>query len=378
MGVQSETGPGPYRAANPENIPMIASLRRQLVLAAVLLPGADLACQSLQNAIVPKKYAAVGQSNAFIQEPFSKQPNRYQQTYSATELQRDIKTPVRIKGVRFRAKQSGQPGFTVTLQLAIGSYTGNASSKFDDNLKDAMVVFSRNTITLPTSAGGQFVVNLPFSQDFTWDGQSNIVIDIRVFGNGNQNKPFLYFFDGFLSDFAVGGERMWALNPVATTAGFRQTGSGMVTRFDFQEGVALNYGTGCKGQGGFVPKISANGIPVVGNTNLRVNLTQARPQTVALLFWGGSRTTWGPFTLPLDLKGLGIPGCFLLAEPLQIFTANVLGGTPGTGIASVPFGIPPSNIFRGISLYAQWGVVDDSQNRVLGLAFSDGIMLTIG
>jgi hypothetical protein len=312
------------------------------------------------------------------QIPIASQPMRYQQLFQAAEMKQDIKTPVRFQGVRFRAKQNGDPGKTVDIQLKIGTFQGFGSNNFDSNLLDAKLVY-RGVINLPTSTAGQWVVNLPFNQDFTWDNESNIVLDIAVFANGNNNQPFLYFFDSFSFDLLVGVDAQWAIGPTATDATQRQRGTGMVTRFDYKDGVVLNYGQGCRGQAGYVPVISANGVPVVGNTAFRVNLTVARPQTPCLLLWGGSRTTWGTFPLPLDLQPFGIPGCSLLAEPVMIFSAMTLGGSPGSGNASVPFGIPASTLLKGIELFAQWAVVDDAvPERVVPLAFSDGLRMVIG
>lgn len=343
--------------------------------AAVLLTS-GLHAQT-QSAIVPLKYQASG--NAQHQEPFAKQPVRFQQVFFKKELQEVIPKPVRMRGIRFRAKQTGNTGFSVDMQLAIGTITGIASSTFQANLANAELVVPRTTITLPTSTAGTFVVNLPFTKDFTWDRDSDIVIDVRIFGNGNQNRPFLYWFDAFFDNSTFGGERLWALGPNSTRSTSRFRGSGLVTRFDYQEGTAIKFGKGCKGTGGFIPEIDAGGIPVVGNTGLRMNLTQAKPQVPAILLWGSSRTKWGNINLPLDLRAV-IPSCTLFVEPLMIFGAATQGGAPGTGIASVPFGIPALNLFKGIDLYAQWAIFDDGNitNRVIGLTFSNAIWISIG
>ena len=320
------------------------------------------ASAQLKQGIVPKRYERSG--THMTRSPFSLQPGRWQQVIRAKEIQERVKKPMRIKRLEFRSKSASQAGMQIEIQVIMSRFKGGLDVFFNNNLaKDAVVVFPRNKITLPTSGALSWDLQIPFASDFTWDGDSDVVIDVRVFGNGNQNKPFLYFFDSVSFDPFVGIEDIWAATPNALKATRVGRGTGLIARLSWQEGAVIKYGNGCKGQGGFVPEISANGIPVVGNTGLRVNVSKARPQAPAFLLWGGSDKKWGAFTLPLDLKPLGMPQCMLFAEPLQIFGTQTLGGNPGTGVGSVPFGIPPSAVVKGIELFAQWFVVDQATGR---------------
>ncbi|MDP6423303.1 MAG: hypothetical protein QGG14_01055 [Planctomycetota bacterium] len=346
------------------------------LLLAVSATATGLSAQVL-NEILPLTYASGG--SRMTQIPLATAPIRYQQLFTAKELAKykTLQKPVRFKGIRFRTKAKNYPGATVTLQLTVGYYTGFGSPVFDQNLAQGKKVFS-GQITLPQSTGG-WDVNLPFNQNFTWDSVSNVCFDLRVFKNGKGSKPFLYFFDSYAFDpQRVGGGAMWAPGPNAVKATTTQQGTGMVMRLDFSEGAVIGYGTGCKGQGNFVPQISTTGIPVVGNTLLRIDLTKARPSTAALLAWGLSDKKWGPFTLPLDLRLAGLPGCTLLADPFFFNATTTSGGGPGAGRGSVGFPIPGLAFLKGIDFYCQWWVVDDSQNRPIDLAFSSALRLAIG
>lgn len=346
-------------------------------LAFVALPGADLVAQN-KTAIIPKKYAAAGSARTLV--PFSEQPMRYQQTLTGKVMAEQIASPVRLRGISFRTKNANDAGVQIEVQIVISSYGGRVlNGIFDRNLgADAAIVVPKTKINLPTSRGGWADLQLPFSQDWIWDGKSDVILDIRIYSNGNQNRQFFYWWDSIAPDFAAGVNAQYALGANSSTARVPLTNQGLVVRFDYQEGLVLNYGAGCKGQGGFVPKISTLGLPTVGNTGFRINVSNARPNTGAILMWGVSDTAWGPIKLPFALVNIGIPNCTLLAEPLDIIGTGTVGGSPGSGIGSVAFPIPASAIFLGLNLYMQWGVVDDTNNAALDLVFSDAARVIIG
>ncbi|MFN9938079.1 MAG: hypothetical protein ACK56I_01265, partial [bacterium] len=69
------------------------------------------------------------------------------------------------------------------------------------------------------------------------------------------------------------------------------------------------------------------------------------PTPIAGVAMGWSNTLSSPVSLPLELSGIGMPGCYLL-QSLQLF------GLPAssTGPSTLHFGypIPPSPAFRGV------------------------------
>ncbi len=141
--------------------------------------------------------------------------------------------------------------------------------------------------------------------------------------------------------------------------------SGKVTKGRF-----VTYGTGCPGAK--TPILSSTGQPILGKS-LTVDLSKARPSSPAILLLGASSKAWGRLPLPLDLKSLGAPGCFLLASPaLLIATA-----TDSSGNASMKIPLPNNTKLDGVILYTQFLVFDKSANA-FGMVVSRGGKATIG
>lgn len=347
-----------------------------LSLVAVAFAAGLLPAQNKQ-VVLPKAFENGGDARTLV--PLAEQPMRYQQTISAAKMTEQIGGPVRLRGISFRSKVAMQASVQIELDVTISTYSGAVlNGIFSRNLQpDATVVVPKQKVTLPVSTGG-WDLSLPFAQDWTWDGKSGVIFDIRLYGNGNQNRQFFYWWDSIAPNAGTGVDAHYALGANAQRATTSFRGRGLVTRFDYQDGVVLNYGDGCRGQGGFTPEISALGLPSVGNQGFRINLQKARPSTAAIMLWGGSDSTWGAFKLPFDLVNVGIPNCKLLAEPLDLIAAKTVGGSPGTGVGSVPFAIPASGLFVGINLYMQWMVVDDTNNASIDLVFSDAMRVVIG
>lgn len=149
--------------------------------------------------------------------------------------------------------------------------------------------------------------------------------------------------------YATGGEQLMA-NALVFVAG----GAGYAP-----------YGTGCPGSLG-VPTLAATGgsRPVLGQT---FSATAGNlPLDVAIVTFGFSNTTYGPFSLPLALASYGMPGCNLLAEPAT--TAFIVGSS---NRAAWTFFIPNNPLFSGAQFYNQAFSLDGPINAV-GLAISNG------
>ena len=117
---------------------------------------------------------------------------------------------------------------------------------------------------------------------------------------------------------------------------------------------------------GAVPTLMNRGVPTINNS-FSVNLVFAKKNTGAALILGGSKTKWGPFTLPLDLTGAGARGCSLLVSFDLIFPTVV----DAFGRASINLSIPNARFLIGLEFHNQFFVVDSGANN-LGLAFSNG------
>ena len=142
---------------------------------------------------------------------------------------------------------------------------------------------------------------------------------------------------------------------------------------DDNEAITWKYGDGCPGEGLFVPIAeSTGGYPIPGNNRFAFQLSNAPSQRNALFFIGGSDTTWGQLTLPYSLGLLGAPSCSVLAEPVASATRPSVGGGPGSGIATFPFGMPPTTDYIGTTFYTQWLVLDPNAPAG-GIAMSNGL-----
>ena len=344
-----------------------------LFLLGLSLPLLSSTLSAQSQAIFPSWAKAKGNSQNTL--PFAGAPMRYQQKYLASDLKKTIKGgAVRLVGLNFRSKTRGYTGKSVTLEIYLAKAPSLVTSVFESNLIQKVLVVPRTTLNLPSSGTLSWVLPIPFKRNYTWDGQSDLMMEVRIYKNGNNNKPFLYFFDS-----VVGGptERLYATGATSTFAQFRQSGSGLVTRFDFIGGAVVPYGKGCVGDGNVVPQASVRGVPVLGNTIL-IDLTSARPQAAAVFLLGASKTKWGTFTLPIDLTVLGAKGCSLLTGPIFFIPTTTIGGAPGTGTASLKVQIPPIVSLRGLSLFGQWMVNDKVTGRSFPYSFSNGIELRIG
>jgi hypothetical protein len=111
-----------------------------------------------------------------------------------------------------------------------------------------------------------------------------------------------------------------------------------------------------------------------GGDPLSVLLFDGPPSSVAVLILGSSRTTWGPFPLPLKLDFLGLSTCWLNVSvdvllPVATFT---------NGSAQANISIPAAQALAGLRFFAQWMPVDTRVNPVARLAFSNGLDITTG
>jgi hypothetical protein len=121
-------------------------------------------------------------------------------------------------------------------------------------------------------------------------------------------------------------------------------------------------GDGCAGSGGFVPQGTALGLPALGNAQFALQVVRALGGTAGLLFIGTRDDLFGSLPLPLDLTGVGMPGCFLRTNLLLALVAVTSGSGPGQGQGSVVLPVPNDVSLRGARLFGQWLVLDQSAN----------------
>lgn len=134
---------------------------------------------------------------------------------------------------------------------------------------------------------------------------------------------------------------------------------------------ATTFGIGC-GNPALTLSPVANSRPTI-NSTVSVSLANI-PASLAFVTIGWSRTTYGPFTLPLTLAGYGLPSCDLLqscelgAQP----TASV-----GNGNATYSLALPNWSGLIGLRLNLQGWAPAPGVNQA-GVIVSNGVEWGIG
>ncbi|MCU0866407.1 MAG: hypothetical protein MUC36_21705 [Planctomycetes bacterium] len=301
---------------------------------------------------------------------------RYQQWFSALAVQNAILAqtgnpaePIRFTQIEFFA------GLPPTSQAALidceillghGKFSG-VFGTFDTNWDSPpVIVRPRTNINLVPGPTGSVCFSVPLPTRFTWDAFRPVLMEIRVYGNSLPGSPsFGFNFRGSTTSIGT-TTRIYAGGSAGAINGSVQQGVGMVTRFTTRQGATLPYGTGCPGDGGFVPVAEVLEIPQPGMIwNHRVS--NAASQRLCIWTIGGTNTT--PLQLDLtQLLGFGASGCLLRNEAVNTFTTTTVGGGAGGGLATLTLQLPATGGYVGLSLFTQWVVFDPlAQNGVLSV-----------
>ena len=302
-------------------------------------------------------------TTANVDRPFAGGVGRYQQWYAAWTLSGpgQFTTPVRIDQMEFFAGLSqSSTQTTIDMEVTISHGLGfGLLGTFASNLVDPLVVLPRQNVTLFPGAPSALVMTIPFATQFTWDRTRPIVIDIKIFGNGMNNQPFTYNHLGTASGLQAVARNYQAGNPSAVS-GVVQQSVGLITRFRGRSGFVLEYGSGCAGEGSFVPDNTVLNLPWPG-IGWGHQLTGAASQRFAMWMIGDSRTTFGSFLLPADvgtMLGFAPNGCMMRQNAVASLWTTTVGGGPGAGFASINVNLPAVGWYIGMSLYTQWFVLD--------------------
>ena len=134
---------------------------------------------------------------------------------------------------------------------------------------------------------------------------------------------------------------------------------------------ATAYGNGC-GAPTLVFAPNANARPILGQVASATigNATSS----IALVATGWSNTAYGPFTLPVTLAGIGMPGCDLLqsADVFGLFPTSLGGGAFAFDLA-----LPNVLALAGLHVYLQAFAFAPGVNP-LEVVVSNGIDWTLG
>ncbi|MEQ1631223.1 MAG: hypothetical protein ABL997_02545 [Planctomycetota bacterium] len=296
------------------------------------------------------------------QLPFAAGIGRYQQWFSPAQAGNFGGQPIRVQSLTVLAGTLAS--ITTTLDCEISmchAPSFGLNSTFDTNYVGLRtIVRPRTILTLGTAGIGQPVLTVPFTEMFTWDGQSAFLVEVRVFGNGRSNQPFNA--DQRSTDAGFGiVSRVYAGGNASATSGQLTTAQGLFLRFSLRPGAKAHFGSGCRGINFITPTADTLQLPTPGGVWTH-QLQNAAAQTLAGLAIGTSRTLWDsegtPVALPLDLTNvLSAPGCFLLVEPEITLFPTTVGG-PGTASATMALQVPPLSEFVGLSFFSQWVVFD--------------------
>jgi len=331
-----------------------------------------LCCTLLAASAAAQTFVTVPNVTTFqnVDRPLAGGIGRYQQWFSAQSLLAILLGPMRLQQIELFAGSSLTSNMTTIdceILLGHGNLFG-VTGAFDNNYASPPVLVAprQNRQLLPGTPGA-VVMTIPFSTLFTWDGVRPLVMEIRVHGNGLGNQPFLYNMRG--STVAIGQtSRVYQAGLPGAASGQTTQGMGMLTRFSARPGAVVDFGAGCPGGGGFVPKNTVVQVPSPAIV-WQHQLSQAPSQEIALWVIGDSRTVVDGLPLPLDfvqLLGGGPSGCMLRTNVLASGFYITVGGGPGLGFASFDWPLPPVSSYVGLSFYTQWFVLDAlSPNGVL-------------
>lgn len=126
---------------------------------------------------------------------------------------------------------------------------------------------------------------------------------------------------------------------------------------------AGTFGSACSGSTG-APRIWIGGTPRLGDIAFRIELTNARPSSAALMLAGPSLGIGGEFG-----------GCAQRLVPPVLFLPSV---TDQSGTANLPLAIPYEPSLVGVGLFFEW-VIADPQGGFLGtFAMSELLEIVVG
>jgi ELWxxDGT repeat protein len=275
-----------------------------------------------------------------------------------------------------RLYRTGGTTATTSLQnnLVFGAVTSGAIvNSYNSLLGIALFAAGTRIYRADTSGFNTFPIGQPptltnGSQWYTLPGA-----DVAVFAGTSSG----FGFEPWRSNgFPSGTTRVLDLNPGSASSLPREfTHAGGLVYFTADDGssgrelwamptfpAVFAYGTGCPGTGGLVPKIVADDAPRLGAV-VDFELQDGLPGSIALL--------------ALGLTGLQIPlggGCSMLNDALVVTSVP----TSPIGTTSLPQALPSTPSLVGVSLFAQYAVLDPNGAFAGLVSLSSGLQALVG
>lgn len=192
--------------------------------------------------------------------PFNQGNMRYQQVFARDQF--GGLTGV-VESFAYRVDESAGDPFgpsPVTAQIWFAHTDAEPrflSDTFDDNMgPDKTLVFD-GQLQLQSAGGGAFDIIIDVEDDFIYDGGSNFIMEIKVFGGASTTQ-----FDAAGIGLGEGGtewtDRLWAVGNPNSPTGSSGGDDGMVTQFTLGGG-------GCGERAKLKAKCKNGGVTVVGS-----------------------------------------------------------------------------------------------------------------
>ncbi len=120
------------------------------------------------------------------------------------------------------------------------------------------------------------------------------------------------------------------------------------------------------------PVLSSNDTPTLGQ-KLNLNLSQALPNTTAILMVGASNTNWSGGNLPFNLSAIGGGTCVLYVSLDALLNYQ----TDASGSANVTLTAPSNKALLGAKAHVQFAVNDPKANP-FGYVTTNAATLVLG
>ena len=257
------------------------------------VPGASSAPllagpQNLTGTVPAAFRTGFGNTNNNI--PISWTPTRYQQVFLGSEL--PTKLAIFGLGFRFDEAFANYKGQTIDMEITLAytnktpsTLTSTYASNFDITTPQPLVVFPRGQFKLPDMPATKpsnpqyWPIQIPFKILFVWIQQANrnMLVEIKVFGNSNNNNIFTYPLDACSGSTAT-TTRLFSGSATAATGTLGRSYGLVMSFLDKIKTTAtyLTWGQGCQGTGGFPGFILPAAMRTsMGNSDNRYGVAQA-------------------------------------------------------------------------------------------------------
>ncbi|MEY4675276.1 MAG: hypothetical protein RL148_3060, partial [Planctomycetota bacterium] len=298
-------------------------------------------------------------------------PNRAMNAYTADML--GVSQPVEITHLSWRPDGAAVNIGPVTFQARIDLSTGGTvplGATFASNHGSNVTTVFNGQFSVPYSVGRvgspeDMVVTVKLDRPFRWDPSGGpLIVDVRkdINVSGALGSNIDINTSAVPTRIVHGSDAngtVATLGPQSFVTVVRLGGRG-------ENGLVVNYGTGCGGGNG-IPVNSSVGLPWTGNRDFQCGLFRAAPGAGAFL-------TWGFATASVPMVAFNAPSCTLLHD---LALGSVFTVTDATGKATWPMAVPNTPSLANFTFRSQWLVLDPTGLGSPGIAMTPGATITV-